>query len=480
MIKVSFSFFLFLFLYSCTNTSQEELNHTFNYPLQQEIEHFPREDYKAYDAINNKYLKIAEEKGYNDGKAHCYINMASDEINMGNFIPATELLQRAETILIQSDNNVLKAYFYNTLAFLNYRVNITDHFALAYNSKALYYMKKCNPKEQKMYQMDKIYQVRAYFLATTLKTDSAAIYFHKALNNSSTALNKVNTLASLAEMQLDSNKLDSAATYVEKTLSIVKNIKGDKEIQAYAYHVAARYYMTMKQYSNAEMLLNKALKINNAISSIHLTPFLYDNLYNFYKEKGDKQKEIYYTELSQKAREQMFTNRSIGINTVNRKLIADTKQQEQQELSNTRIFIGVLIVVVIIAGIFIYLWTRKLKVNKIALKTETEILKDKLEDKSTEELIKLARKNDSFFLAKFKEVYPQFVLKLLEINPDLENTEIVFCAMLKLHFSSKEIAQNLVIQHTSVQKRKNRIRKKLGIPSDVDIYDFFDQIVLEE
>ncbi|WP_160138496.1 helix-turn-helix transcriptional regulator [Chryseobacterium sp. c4a] len=476
MTRFIYSFYLFFLLYSCTNSSQEAFNQNFNYPLQKEIEHFPIEDYKAYNAINNKYLKIAEEKGYNDGKAHCYINTASDEINKGNFIPATELLQKAEVILIQSDNNALKAYFYNTLAFLNYRVNITDHFALAYNNKALYYMKKCNPEEQKMYQMDKIYQVRAYFLATTLKTDSAAIYFHKALNNSSTALNKVNTLASLAEMQLVSNKLDSAATYVEKTLNTVKDVKGDKEIQAYAYYIAARYYTAMKQFSNAEMLLNKALNINNSISSIHLTPFLYDSLYNFYKEKGDKQKEIYYSELSQKARDQMFNNRSIGINTVNRKLIADTKQQEHQELSNTRILIGLLMVVVIIAGIFIYLWTRKLKVNKMALKTEAEILKDKLEDKSGEELIKLAQKNDSYFLAKFKEVYPQFVLKLLEINPNLENTEIVFCAMLKLHFSSKEIAQNLVIQHASVQKRKNRIRKKLGISSNVDIYDYFDQM----
>ncbi|EPJ2897268.1 hypothetical protein MC916_003368 [Elizabethkingia anophelis] len=48
--------------------------------------------------------------------------------------------------------------------------------------------------------------------------------------------------------------------------------------------------------------------------------------------------------------------------------------------------------------------------------------------------------------------------------------------MLKLNFSSKEITSITGVLHTSVQKRKNKIRKRLHIPSEADLYFFFDQL----
>jgi DNA-binding CsgD family transcriptional regulator len=52
--------------------------------------------------------------------------------------------------------------------------------------------------------------------------------------------------------------------------------------------------------------------------------------------------------------------------------------------------------------------------------------------------------------------------------------------MLKLHFSSKEIADYTFVQHRSVQQKKYRIRKRLNIPGEEDIYDFFDKIAIDE
>ncbi|MEF9478878.1 hypothetical protein OWR28_15180 [Chryseobacterium sp. 1B4] len=48
--------------------------------------------------------------------------------------------------------------------------------------------------------------------------------------------------------------------------------------------------------------------------------------------------------------------------------------------------------------------------------------------------------------------------------------------MLKLHFTSKEIASYTLVQHRSVQQKKYRIRKKLNIPKETDIYHFFDTL----
>ncbi|WJJ99630.1 helix-turn-helix transcriptional regulator [Elizabethkingia anophelis] len=48
--------------------------------------------------------------------------------------------------------------------------------------------------------------------------------------------------------------------------------------------------------------------------------------------------------------------------------------------------------------------------------------------------------------------------------------------MIKLNFSSKEIANNTFIQHKSVQQKKHRLRKKLNVPTDQDLYVFFQDL----
>ncbi len=78
-------------------------------------------------------------------------------------------------------------------------------------------------------------------------------------------------------------------------------------------------------------------------------------------------------------------------------------------------------------------------------------------------------------MAAFNNVFPDFSDKLLKTNPTLAQTEIEFSAYLKLNFSSKEIAQIKSIQPRSVQNKKHRLRKRLNIPQNIDIYHWFNQ-----
>ena len=118
----------------------------------------------------------------------------------------------------------------------------------------------------------------------------------------------------------------------------------------------------------------------------------------------------------------------------------------------------------------------RLQKKKNTLKEQTDALKNHVQTKQLQEVTELAKKNDSSFLLKFKELFPEFIKSLLAINPDLENSELAFCAMLKLRFSSKEIADYTFVQHKSVQQKKYRIRKRLNIPGETDIYDFFENL----
>src|SRR5690554_709873 len=71
-----------------------------------------------------------------------------------------------------------------------------------------------------------------------------------------------------------------------------------------------------------------------------------------------------------------------------------------------------------------------------------------------------------------QEVYPNFAPVIYERHSNLTHSEYSFCVLIYLHFTSKEIAQILFIEHRSVQTRKNRLRKKLGIPSGTDLYQY--------
>jgi len=90
------------------------------------------------------------------------------------------------------------------------------------------------------------------------------------------------------------------------------------------------------------------------------------------------------------------------------------------------------------------------------------------------ELCALIKVNDPAFLFAFEKAYPDFTEKLLAINPQLAKSEIEFCAMLKLNLSTKDIASYTFIEPRTVQNKKYRIRKRLGIPPSVDIYAWFD------
>lgn len=109
---------------------------------------------------------------------------------------------------------------------------------------------------------------------------------------------------------------------------------------------------------------------------------------------------------------------------------------------------------------------------------EQELYEDHYSAKiyADEEIIRLAKENSPRLLSKFKSTYPEFFVNLAAINPNLQNSEIIFCIYLKLRLSTKEIAMYTFVTPKAIQNRKNRLRKKLKISSDTDIYKWFDNL----
>ncbi|MDB5119181.1 MAG: transcriptional regulator [Sphingobacteriales bacterium] len=112
------------------------------------------------------------------------------------------------------------------------------------------------------------------------------------------------------------------------------------------------------------------------------------------------------------------------------------------------------------------------------------IKKHDISDSSTSfrQLLRLIREVD-----KSDEDWDQFTIHFTNVNadffdilkakyPDVTSNELKLCAYLKMNLSSKEIAQLMNITIKAVEVGRYRLRKKLHLQSDINLYDFLLQL----
>ncbi len=111
--------------------------------------------------------------------------------------------------------------------------------------------------------------------------------------------------------------------------------------------------------------------------------------------------------------------------------------------------------------------------------------KNEKETLDSQELKKLLRSlaeeeklNDEWeqFSIHFNNVHGDFLIKLSEKFPTLKAHELKLCAYLRMNLSSKEIAQLMSISVRGVEISRYRLRKKLNIPTETNLFQFLLEI----
>jgi ligand-binding sensor domain-containing protein/DNA-binding CsgD family transcriptional regulator len=106
-------------------------------------------------------------------------------------------------------------------------------------------------------------------------------------------------------------------------------------------------------------------------------------------------------------------------------------------------------------------------------------------DGSTDEFKKMLRilgeenkmdKDWEQFAVHFDKVHSDFLQILKSIYPALSAHELKLCAYLRMNLSSKEIAQLENISTRGVEISRYRLRKKLKIPTEVNLFDFLMEL----
>ncbi|AJW61515.1 hypothetical protein VO54_00021 [Elizabethkingia miricola] len=288
------------------------------------------------------------------------------------------------------------------------------------------------------------------------------------------SLKKSTLYFSIAEYHVENtNNIDSAYYYVNKGVAR----RGAVNTSLYrSGRTMGMILMKQEKYPEAlesAILALKDAKKKNKTDELIPAYKLISDIYGLEKNKVKQEEylnKFYHIKDSLNSAKEKTIQESVDLIKSIESEKADTVQRRLVLLSALGI-----IIILIATGYFI-IRIKKKKQRQIAEGQEDiRKLESRVND-AFEEVIIMAKNNDPAFLGRFREVYPDFCQKILMIYPDIVNSEFAFCAYLKLNFSTKEIATYTFVTPSAIQNRKNRLRKKLNIPSDEDIYTWINKI----
>ncbi|GAB0157159.1 hypothetical protein CHRYSEOSP005_24290 [Chryseobacterium sp. Alg-005] len=293
----------------------------------------------------------------------------------------------------------------------------------------------------------------------------------------------------LRHMQL--KEYDKAKVTLDKALNFNPS-KQQKYEKGETLNYLGTLYRLQNENKKAIEYLNEAYEQNRTSAN---DPYIRNDIFNelYLSYKGiDEMKSQEYLEKHQLLSDSLSSAEKQSLKIPVQEII-DEKDEEFNSKKKQLYYL--LVGLIFLSGVIMFFGIRSLKkyrkekAEKLQIK-ETVIQKEtmieekdsqltELEQKINEafnEVIALAKKDDPSFLARFKEVYPDFYNKLSSADPQMTAGQLKFCALLKLNFSTKEIAQHTNISVRSVEMKKNRLRKQLNIPSDVDLNKFMIEL----
>lgn len=242
--------------------------------------------------------------------------------------------------------------------------------------------------------------------------------------------------------------------------------KGDVE-----YH-----YKKNKNYSIDSALANynKAIKIGETILYQARAKELYAKIAKIYGEKKDKNQQLLFLEKARDLKDSIEIRSNKALDEVKPMLYTvNNIEKKEEQISHTKTILFSLLGMFVMALIGIgtkkfYLKNNK-KNNVIISKVSSEENSQLIFD-SYNHLTNLALNNDPSFYLSFLDIYPDFGKKLLNINPMIKISDIEFCAYIKLNLETKQIATLKKMSVRAVEGKKYRIRKKLDISIDENMY----------
>lgn len=330
-----------------------------------------------------------------------------------------------------------------------------------------------------------LYELKAYaLLGIDPEYDSAYYYLRKALSYRSKIKDQsefILSYSNLSNYYLENqNNIDSAIYYNNMAMELAKKIN------------SRHLFIVLLQKGKITGLQNQPeASLKHSFEALQLVKknnrgqemlIAYKMIADMYGELKNYKEQALYLTLYQETKDSLYNDLSNNLFNYLEDLHHDTRRDNRAGTKHLNYLYAIIIILLLILAFTLYkiVKYKKRKTKEVGIiqskEKEVETLRDQLKNDNSDDLLYIAQHRPSEFPEKFSEIYADFVNKLLEIEPNLVATELTFCAYLRLKFSTKEIASIMHVTPKAIQNRKNRIRKKLNIPSEEDIYVWFNRL----
>jgi tetratricopeptide (TPR) repeat protein len=415
--------------------------------------------------LNIDAIKLYEKQNNKDGIIAAYINIGGLFWNLHRYKESLKYLENAETELRKIKNPTLCARMYGEYARNYASLGLLDQSNTSLDT-SIYFAQQISEKKEREKLLYFYYTWKIANFEELHATDS----INSALKKRSKLAIQPLTYVYMAENFIKNKKIDSAEYYLNKA----QQMNGDFSFYQKSMTLLAfgKLHTERKDYEKALDYYLRSLAISQQISRKSDIKNAYKLISETYKSLDDNEKKNEYL--------QKYSDIQDSINDAEREALripvdkiihAENEKEKDERLKYFTLIAVVIAASVIVVVILTRRYIKKQKqAEEIIIETmhETDELKSKLNE-AFEELSKLAMTNDPFFLTRFKEVYPEFYETLTTRYPNLSANDIKFSAFLRLNLSTKTIAQYKNISIRTIESRKYRLRKKLDLPSDVDL-----------
>ncbi|MDE6493529.1 MAG: tetratricopeptide repeat protein [Bacteroidales bacterium] len=333
--------------------------------------------------------------------------------------------------------------------------------------------------------------------------------------------NSASIYQNLCRIHIDMENYPQALEYGEAALASARNRNNRRSMAQVLYYIG-NIYLAMGRYDTAIVKFRAVDSIATDLDLLEIKLYTAGHLAYIYEQEGNFEQAYEWSKKQNKLTDSF--NKKNGQNELYRLNIEYQYEQEMARVKdagkkrNIAWGIGVLILVLLTAVLWLILSRQRFKLNNAKLNQQNTLLaleqrnreitskamriqqKDKAISDSIAQLSQSRhglKKNDQSvinevirklslsinenawneFELRFERVYTGFFKTLSDKFPNLSPNEKRLCAYLKLNLSSKEIAN---LTHTtvgSVEQARFRLRKKLGLhTTNTDLVSFIERL----
>lgn len=465
---------------------------------------------KSMDYASQALDEALKSDNYLD-QAHAYSNLGASFMGMGSYDKATELFLKSKALVEDNkDYKQLVGIVFN-LGVVRFMLDDMDG-ALEEFNLAL------DLNNRLMAQGDSVYmsQIQVFYINIgsvyeRKKNYKAAIeYMNKAIdaslkNDDFVQLAKANN--NLGEIYLEQHDYINAKKYIQIGLDYRREMDDLIGISR-SYINLVDYYISINQLDSAIIVNRAAIKIGKELNALDILKESYEQKSIIFEDKQE------YSIANQALKDFYAIKDSLQNESVIEKTTrlqmeyeynkqAEVRKQEHYELM-LKVYsaIALLVLLLVIFVLLFFLWkskARTARIEKEGLQKDLDLKnrelttnvmyllkKHELINSISDRLLRLKAKmkmenRESIqkiifdlqdgaepevweeFELRFQNVHIGFYKKLQELAPDLTPSELKICAFLRLNMNSKEISALIHQSVKSVEVKRSRIRKKLGL-----------------